>query len=790
MSDPDPVMLAAWRKRRNQLLRAFDDDRHVTPARILMKRSEDRGLDRLELFLSEWVYLANKSARKERPQFYYAFFDRLLVTRFTPARSQVRFLARILRTRPTTTVWREIIEICRVATDEKDLVRRTHAFHHTLKMARNAREEASCHFDDIESELRGLLPWFVDGADRCSLEQEHRKDEVVHASTDGQRIALPDRIALAEDLATNTYAYVRLLVHEAEHISSGSFEFSFATPRGRELWKRLEPRRGKFRDLWRDRKRPSLLGADVQKMPLSHLTAFFEHFEPSALARMLYNLVEDMRVERNLARKYPGLAPVVKAIDCHVASQRRAPPLESVEANFIHALIDHARAVPPNRHILRELQPAFANACGLLDTFKEGPTEEVADSLHTTLDLVEVFENDLPDSSSESIEQALVAGDLIDFERQAHRILDRGRRQDEEERFRDTFPWRPDHTPDLPGTWREYPEYEAVRGSVRKRASRVREVPWDPIREAPGRLPTIELPALTSATSEEVHALRGHRKSSPMGTKIDPFLAHAQLVSLRTGRPIRGVVFERVSRPKPRAMVSFVIDLSVSMEAERRSGGALVAPLSRATQLTNSLASRLMAGGHDVGIFGAHDGGRRSVSLHVVQDWGQDAGAERVASLHALGAGGFRHGAAYRHLAWRGEEQRPGHPHLIVLVTDNASHYAIPGFDRVTTELHRTRCPRCVHRHRCPIEPRDQKIFLDAGDEEVALWHPISHETADLAHAVSSNPEVTPYLISLEDRYTDQDLDEAVGRGHWSRVLSENQFGEAARIMRRLIKAS
>jgi hypothetical protein len=204
----------------------------------------------------------------------------------------------------------------------------------------------------------------------------------------------------------------------------------------------------------------------------------------------------------------------------------------------------------------------------------------------------------------------------------------------------------------------------------------------------------------------------------------------------------------------------------------------------RAAALT---ADWLERSGVPVAVFGVHDHGRRPVDVYTVKDYRDPFRPERIASMHAVGVGGFRHGAAVRHLSARLSRERPGGRHLIVLMTDTASHYLAPGYDRAGRQLARSRCASCQARGQCPVEAKDARLTMRNMTAPPNIYYPTSYEMADLKDALAANPHVELILALLDTGYSAAVLDRALGHGRWVRLSSDKDDRHLVRELRRVM---
>ncbi len=746
---------------------------------------------------ADWEYLARRHGRNANPHVYYALFDRLaaLPPALLPGVDAVRYLLRSLLRFPHLRPWEAMEDRLRravspVGADD------WRAHHRQCCDGENARGAARVGFDDMADELTRFNDFlFAAGA---PLPLKQAKLDGFTAWTDAKVITLPDAIDLTPHRLLNEWAYLRLLAHEVEHLEAGTFAFRFDSPEGGSVWRRLAPRRETFqrnREGWDGRqvlerllRSGDDLGGDFKPF-LPHLVAFTFHFEDAKAAHGLFNLVEDVRVERSLATKYPALADVAGVLDDYETDLLPHPRFCTPAANFLRAL--HARAfgreVPA--HVTRDYRAAMDRAGAVFDGFRAAPLGDATSSVAATLDVIEALEATLPPGGSEEVGRELSLRVQVPLEDVAFRIAATVPNLDEfdPDKPHQKMPYQdlPEPPPDGPGPFAKYPEFDVWERRRRADAVYVQDKPWVPWRE-PHAL-TGESVAVGMALPRIVRAGADAFRRRPDGFDLDLDRAYDAAVALQTGRSADDRLF-RVRRPEDTAAwnVSLVVDLSVSMEAPR-GGNESDTPLRRAVRAAALVADWLERSGLPVAVFGVHDHGRRPVDVYTVKDNRDPFRRERLASMHAVGVGGFRHGAVVRHLAARLGRERPGGRHLIVLMTDAASHYLAPGYDRAGRQIAKSRCANCQARGRCPVEAKDARLTMRNTTAPPNIYFPTFYEMADLKDALAANPHVDPLFAVLDTGYAPGVLDKAVGPGRWVQVSNDQQVPLLIRVIRRVI---
>ena len=134
--------------------------------------------------------------------------------------------------------------------------------------------------------------------------------EASSASTDGERIYLPDLVQEFREEDRNFLLYKVLATHEEAHLEYGSFEFELTT---------VHDLTGAIRATYGER--GSTSGA-------SDLEQFYALFPEPALACDLTTLLEDYRITARLQAEYPVLGEQIAAMNAYMLVKR--PPLASL----------------------------------------------------------------------------------------------------------------------------------------------------------------------------------------------------------------------------------------------------------------------------------------------------------------------------------------------------------------------------------------------------------------------------------------------------------------------------
>lgn len=328
------------------------------------------------------------------------------------------------------------------------------------------------------------------------------------------------------------------------------------------------------------------------------------------------------------------------------------------------------------------------------------------------------------------------------------------------------FLYHKEERPPGRGPFWKYPEFDIWEQRLISEAVWVEEKDWEATRSpydftrlaghfTPPRLDTTGSWQRTYRASEE-------------GIELDIDRAYDFQVARRLGKTVGDRIFQQPwpDRSATHHRVSVVIDLSVSMEYTPPANQGEM-PIVRAILAAEGIASSLEKLAIPVALFGACDGGRRPVSLYRVREHGERFCRAKLRSLHAVQTGGFRYGALMRHLASYHTPKSPHCRHLIVVITDWASHYVAPGLDDAFRSLP-LRCRTCKRRPQCSVEPIVPQTSMPSRKDAPIrhVYYPAFYELADAQNAVETmcGPRVIPLFVVLNSGYTQSVLEESFGR--------------------------
>ncbi len=586
--------------------------------------------------------------------------------------------------------------------------------------------------------LPSLVPMRAHVALRAVPVRDREDPSHLRAYTDGRDIFLPARVAIFDRVARNELVYLRLLVHEALHLSEGSFATAAARSAFGWVAEQLRAR--------------GLLGheLDVAAPPtLKTLTALFgEHGE---LFFSLFNCVEDARVERRIPELLPAFAPVVELVDQAVRSLARPAVFEPLAVQVLrclHAAVDGRAA--------HGLPSTFARPFAAIEpkirAFRALAAPALRDSIMLGTELCLWCIEHLGAAARAQVLQALQDRRPVSAKSSENYVdlPSPGRRPPEQLRRGMNL----DHVSRLEPADLVVPEYDFWQQRERELGASVSYEPWDPQRAAVvGRAVRCEV---------AIGEARGRREATfrSSGVRLDAKRFVRLLATRRAGGKLDARIFRGRDLQRTDLHATVVVDLSVSMVHYRPDG---VRPLERAIGLIEDLATRL-GDGAPLTILGCVDGGPERVRLFRIKERHEPLKRGVLDSLHGYSLGGFRVGAVLRALA-QGAVDRT----RVLLITDAGSHYVTRGVRRVW-RFERELCKTCpVPGSLCDLE-RSFPDQLWIGDR-ASIFEPLEYEVADIRHALASTARVLDVHTTLLTHHWGDDLcDHTFGAGGWSKV--------------------
>jgi hypothetical protein len=724
----------------------------------LARRRRSRDLRVRDHLSHQWCLAAKALGEAARPEVFTAVFEELsrLPASRVPSPRVTQAVLVMLCEDPSEERWQLFVSL---AFDPAFPLGRPGAAEDLLRRAdalTSARLAQASRFEAMRQRLGHLAASLQDEAPPAPLRSQPLPPGLFSAATDGTTIYLPDHVALAPRRSANDEGLVYLLAHEVAHLTEGSFEFSFDTERGRELWTRLAPRRERLRERFYERTARRAHGSDVPDTYRdvgSDLTLLAAHFgERGQGLFALFNLAEDLRIERRTALAHPGFRTLSRQAQQRLAAQAPHPRLASPGASLWRGLLEltfRGRAAPPAS---REYRYAWRRACEILRAHRAAASADVVASAHVAIDLWEVFERLLTAEAQAQVRDALApAGEAWMRAHEARTAHDEAPDEvtldDEERRGRRrrlNLASKQDVSLQAGAHYFFYPEHDLWTRRDRPEFVAVRELDWQPSRRPSVSPDPSVAPVWIAAPRASRRVRRVPGGFAGQGAAADPQRAYDWQVPRRLRREADARVFS-ASRTEPApALISFVIDLSASMLVAREP--MATSPLHAAVSLVRRLAPALERRGCQVDVWGGHDAGPLTVTLHRLKARATPWRPSMLDTLHVIGLGGFRLGAFVRHLG----RQRTGvsnERRVVVLLTDGGAHYLGPNLSEPVLRVVRQCCHTCDKATRCDMEPLRPETRLQSaqhGDHD--YYMPAAYEIRDLEAARRSHPHVAVVL--------------------------------------------
>ena len=173
------------------------------------------------------------------------------------------------------------------------------------------RGESSEYADFFEAVTKGLelkkikpvLLHYLNALLGYGIEIVEVEGEGVRATTDGERIFLPERIKEFEEEDRNFVMFKVLATHEEAHLEYGSFDFELTN---------VQDVVGRIKARYSGREMNGI--SDTEK--------FYTLFPEPALAKDLITILEDYRINSRLQAEYPVLGEQISEMNVHMVSKR------------------------------------------------------------------------------------------------------------------------------------------------------------------------------------------------------------------------------------------------------------------------------------------------------------------------------------------------------------------------------------------------------------------------------------------------------------------------------------
>ena len=236
--------------------------------------------------------------------------------------------------------------------------------------------------------------------------------EAGKAYTDGNKIHLPGRIRDFQSQDDNFLAYKVSATHLEAHLEYGSFEFDL----------------NRMEDSLTKNGFPSGIEAREGE---SDIEQFVRLFPEPDLARDLFNLLEDWRIEKILMREYPALGEEISRMNLHQVSKRGSPrkmanPKQRIVEMIGQALLAGKDFQDGDPQSLAILQQALERA-----EFLGRPGTDVHTAAQMALDLYRLIDEQFQEAYrpvkplSDSLDQNKVSQNIGSFGKTSRQIQDR-----------------------------------------------------------------------------------------------------------------------------------------------------------------------------------------------------------------------------------------------------------------------------------------------------------------------------------------------------------------------------
>lgn len=783
-------------RRQRSLLKKLALRGHGPAAESLLLRWEAEGVasSTITLVLQAWCDIVRWATHPLDPQTAYWILGKVVPSPVPLSKAAIRVALRLAWTFPYVDVAEALVAHLHRAS-EAGLAQRLLDTVGPDRKARARKRAAAVRFETLRPTLLQMLGYLTPRYRNVTLATLDESNSLIpHASTDGARVLMPPVVAMGLARETNEWLAAYLLGHEAAHLETGSFTEDLRNEEGHALLAHLAPRRATY---LRESARYRLRGAKTveervaeerprhatsARKPSAILTVllYFPLEQRNALRRVI-NVFDDARVDAWLERQYPGLRPARAVYEECVAVHFGDPSLMCEERNLLRAVQDAANGRPVRWFVGGRFASVWQKIERIIRTRRTTTLATAAGAIHTAVLVFEVLS-----SAVEPFHWGVGLGqtaEFLDEERESNdpveevaAILDR--------LSDSTLIWdanlaltglrvaetNEQDPPDAHGPWYRTDEYDSLRKRLERDVTRIRERTWQPL---PGSKETAQLSLAGSPLLDLAYNRDDFNDAEAyyvaFGSRSDVARLHAYVAGSSAGVVADDRVFSFEEGTAAWGMVSFLIDLSVSMKLVRSRG--TTTPIERAIQLTLGWGAALARAGFDVGVFGVHDIGRRSITLEKVIDWGEPFSPSRVASVHTMHFGGARLGAAIRRISQRIPTSAPRSPHLVVVLTDTGSRYINRGLDPLLARYLKTeRCHACTDAA-CPYEPTTPKLTLGFEEQSFSVWYPPSYDWTDVARAFQADPRMIPLAILLDDGYPPEQVRETVQPARVGRLV-------------------
>ncbi|MCS7001271.1 MAG: hypothetical protein NZ518_00330, partial [Dehalococcoidia bacterium] len=141
--------------------------------------------------------------------------------------------------------------------------------------------------------------------------------QVERPATDGVAVHVPPYLDRYGDKDANFAAYKVLVTHQTSHLEFGTFAFQFDRPAAVHTVNERDA-----------------LPFDPT---MGHFEQFFDSFAERKLAKDLFTVVEDFRIDHRIRHEYPGIRRALETVQAHALASRprRALPMQELLVEYL-----------------------------------------------------------------------------------------------------------------------------------------------------------------------------------------------------------------------------------------------------------------------------------------------------------------------------------------------------------------------------------------------------------------------------------------------------------------------
>ncbi|MBU1219799.1 hypothetical protein KKF34_19310 [Myxococcota bacterium] len=721
-------------------------------------------------------------------------------------------------------------------------------FKNNNKIIKNRESEVSVPFSSVKTMLMNYLQVFLDNPKVVSV-REDKNISGFTAYTDGKTISLPASVSVLPSQSLNRWAYALLLGHECYHVREGSFSLNLSSLQGKDLLphiafgKKLFLKRfSAWHKYYYPEKPEKQLNdndstTDNKTGPtLPHLKIVIFHFSNIDLIFHLFNVAEDRRINKLLGEDFQLIGRIDHALTKYSLSDLPNQDLYSPRETFLRAVTLLILGYPQIYNIHPYFGKVFDEITELL--FNSLPLKDVESAMLLAIKTYQiiskhpaVFENVSEFFETMRLKSNGLGGLKIpglnpdhrkgsyfpdwegnafpyNFERSARtEFLDEITSstssgiytEPSEGAFFVNYPKSSVEMNDHKSVnWCRYEEYDVWEKTPIQNAVEVREIP------VPSSIKSNSIELVTGLTYpfSPLTYLSGpleKRRFVEEGEEADMDRTYDFSMDLRRGITPNFRLFQDITSHSGKTIVSMIIDATISTYFPRQQVLETITPLVLSKIFCKSTMYTLNNCGFETSLHTLFDLGPRTIYMPRLKNFGELINWNQfdllLGTLNPLMPAGFRYGAGIRHLASIAQKTMKKRPHIIVIITDNGSHYWARHIDyairSVLFEAFKTEQPNCSSCHEkrkeCTIE-RCTPGLKFSNPSASNVYYPPFYEFADAIHAAESTGTI-PFMVFTDDLYPETILNSKFGREKWATLLSKSDIPKVINKLSNLIRA-